>query len=254
MEKITQEEVLKFINWEDGLKELSDKEKIKLADIAVAYNLNPLKKEIHFTVNNSKDYSTGKWTKKWTPIVAYTSILAIANSKVKWFKFEWIWGKDSRDVKIVLDTVNWWTIEWEVFYDEFKKNTSVWNTMWRFMIRKVALAQAMRFIAPWELAGIYIAEEITDETEEEIVKKSKPLDVVEDWKEKFSKTQLKELVQAYNEWWAEYAKQAFVEMGDSFDIEYMKEHIIPQLSKTYKENQAISDDHMNEIWNNRFNN
>lgn len=238
---ITKEEVLKFIDGEDSLKELSQKEREKLADVAVAYNLNPLKKEIHFTTNNGKD-SKWNWVKIGTPIIAYTSVLAIANAKVKWFRFEWFWEKD---VKIIVDTMNGWTIEWEVFFDEFAKTNkngelnSTWKTMWKFMIRKVALAQAMRFVAPWELSWIYIAEEMTDRDEASLQ------DSVNNSLRKYTKKEFIELAEALNEWGTDFWNWVYRDQVEVYEIPLNK---IKKLNETYKSNQNITKEDIDSIW------
>lgn len=240
--EITKQYVLDYINNNNALNELSNKEKEKLADIAVAYQLNPIKKEIYFTINNSN--VNWQWVKTWTPIVAYTSILAIANKQVKWFRFEWLW--DSKDVKIIVDTIAWWQIEWEVYFDEFAKKkrdgtlNSMWANMGKFMIRKVALAQAMRFIAPNELSWLYIAEEITEHSENQIT-----------WrKEVFRKHEFKQLADSFNDWWLELWKQTYVEMAQSYNMVWLEDKI-KKLADIYKENQKVSEDDINNLWKNK---
>jgi len=66
-------------------------------------------------------------------------------------------------------------------------------------------------------------------------------------KEKFTKKQYKEIVSAFNDGGTELAQETYKDLSEDYDVEEVKDKM-KELWKTYKDNQAISEDDMERIW------
>jgi hypothetical protein len=123
-------------------------------ETAKAYNLNPFKREVHFTAYNGE----------LKIIVGYEVYLkrAEATHKLDGWKVD-IQGQGF-DMKAV---VTIYRKDWqypfihEAYKGEVAQNTPIWTKMPRFMLKKVAIGQAFRLAFPEEMGGMpYMEEEL----------------------------------------------------------------------------------------------
>ena len=161
---IPAEEVKKYI-----APNATDGELWMFLGIAKAYNLNPFKREIHFVKYKPRDGSEAKAQ----VIIGYEVYLkrAMATGLLEWWKVT-IEGETAADMVAVFKAKRSdWTeeFEWRVYRSEFDKGQSVWKTMPKFMLCKVAIGQGMRLLLPEDLGGMpYSPEEINGHTSEQI--------------------------------------------------------------------------------------
>jgi len=66
-------------------------------------------------------------------------------------------------------------------------------------------------------------------------------------KEKFTKKQFKEIVEAFNEWGADLANATYTDLKEDYDVAEIKDKL-HKLSSIYKDNQAISEEDMENVW------
>lgn len=135
---------------------------------AISFGLNPLKREIHFIPREiwegprGNKRPTGKF--EVSIVVGYEVYLKRAEKQKSldgWgVKFE----KDGTDTKAVITIYRKdWTHPFvhEVFLSEARQNTSIWDKMPKFMLRKVVVGQGFRLCFPEEMGGLpYMPEEI----------------------------------------------------------------------------------------------
>ena len=162
------------------LENVPSDEIIKAVYLAKHYELDPLKREVYFVPFNIYDTdpkTNRRYVKKKTVqlIVSYLEYIKRAERSEKldgWsvqirqegndFVAEvTIWRKDWRQPFV-----------WNVYLSEVKKDTRAWREMPKFMLRKVAIAQAFRIAFPEELAGMpyeeaeIITEDLNGKTEQ----------------------------------------------------------------------------------------
>lgn len=158
------EEVKKYI-----APNATDAELWMYMGICRAYNLNPLKREIHFVKYKSRD---GKDTKTQV-IIGYEVYLkrAMATGKLEWWNVT-VEGETAAEMEGVFKAKRSdWTepFEWRVPRSEFDKNQSTWKVMPKFLLKKCAIGQGLRLLFPEELGGMpYSPEEINGHTSEQI--------------------------------------------------------------------------------------
>lgn len=156
--QVTADDIRKFIV---GSKTLASvpKQQIDIAiEVARAYNLNPYKREVHFTPYNGEIKI----------IVGYEVYLkrAEATHKLNGWKVEIMgMGADMRAV-VTIYRKDWQhPFLHEAYKVEVAQNSPTWTKMPRFMLKKVAIGQAFRLAFPEEMGGMpYLEEELPDMT------------------------------------------------------------------------------------------
>ncbi len=153
-QQVTADEIRKFIVGNKTFERVP-KTQIDIAiETAKAYNLNPFKREVHFTPYNGE----------LKIIVGYEVYLkrAEATRKLNGWKVE-IQGQGS-DMKAVATIYrkDWeYPFVHEAYKVEVAQNTPIWTKMPRFMLKKVAIGQAFRLAFPEEMGGMpYMEEEL----------------------------------------------------------------------------------------------
>ena len=148
------------------LKNISDAEIIKAISVAKYLGLNPLKKEVHLVPYGNTVQL----------IVGYTEYIKRANRSGKLNGWKVNFGKDEIDeyAEVVIWRKDWeHEFKWKVYLSEAMQNSPTWKKMPRFMLRKVAIAQAFRLAFPDETAHLpyeeaeIIVEDISNITEAE---------------------------------------------------------------------------------------
>lgn len=213
--KVDDELLNRFMNTWGIANQLSPQEKAQFVDIAKAYNLNPMKKEIHVTAYGSGDF------RKLSIITGYEVYLKRAERtgkldgieveqsgelvptevmrRAKGGKLEpkKSWGGDySVTVKVFRKD---WSRPFvhTVYFEEFSQHNAIWIEKPKFMLRKVAIAQAYRLAFPDELGGLpYIEEEIHQDYEHKNVTEDiqTEYEIVEDQKFKDLSKEVMELM------------------------------------------------------------
>ena len=184
------------------LENVPSDEIIKAVYLAKHYELDPLKREVYFVPFNIYDTdpkTNRRYVKKKTVqlIVSYLEYIKRAERSEKldgWsvqIKREGtdfvaevtIWRKDWRQPFV-----------WNVYLSEVKKDTRAWREMPKFMLRKVAIAQAFRIAFPEELAGMPYeeAEIITEDYNKDIQEEVKTVVKKFEKQEKQEKEEKKE--------------------------------------------------------------
>ena len=139
------------------LKNIPDAEIIKAISVAKYLGLNPLKKEVHFVPYGNTVQL----------IVGYTEYIKRANKSGKLNGWRVDFGKDDLDeyAEVIIWRKDWeHEFRWKVYLSEAMQNSPTWKKMPRFMLRKVAIAQAFRLAFPDETAHLpYEEAEITVE-------------------------------------------------------------------------------------------
>jgi phage recombination protein Bet len=184
--KVDDELLNRFMNTWGIANQLTPQEKSQFMEISKAYNLNPLKREIHVTA-----YGEGQY-RKLSIITGYEVYLKRAERtgkldgievedfgtleptevmrRVKGGKLEPknSWGGDYGL------TVKVYRKDWSrpfvhtVHFEEFSQHNQIWIEKPKFMLRKVGIAQAYRLAFPDELGGLpYIEEEVYQDFREE---------------------------------------------------------------------------------------
>lgn len=144
----------------------TDKELYMFMGIAKSYNLNPFKREIHFIKYGSSPGQT---------VVGYETY--IKRAEKTGFLDGWECTTDEKKAYVTIyrkDRAK--PFKWEVDFSEFNTGQSTWKKMPKFMLKKVAIAQAFRLCFPEDLGGLpYMPEEITGGTSEELPKEEEKL-------------------------------------------------------------------------------
>ena len=138
---------------------------------ALAFGLNPLKREIHFVPREikRKNPTTGYWDKtgEWevSIIIGYEVYIKRAEATGKLNGWGVRFEKEGADTKaiITIHKKGWENpFEHEVYLSEARQERSpIWDKMPRFMLRKVTIGQGFRLAFPEEMGGLpYLPEEI----------------------------------------------------------------------------------------------
>lgn len=144
---------------------LNEQQKLMFYNLALQFNLNPFKREIH-----AIPYGQG-----WNFVTGYQVYVARAEATglLNGWSTESIHsvGKyneesDLTGARITIYRKDWdKPFVWEVALAEFDKGTSTWKNMKEFMIKKIAIGQGFRLAFPNELGGMpYLKEELEDLT------------------------------------------------------------------------------------------
>lgn len=175
VEIITAEKILSYMEAFGIASQLNEGEKRQFIEVATAYNLNPFKREIYclpYDTNVKKpDGSWGK-ERKLSIITGYEVYLKRAERVGSLDGWEVAIEGFGEEMKAVL-TVHRkdWThpFKHEVYFSETAKRDkdghpmSMWKTMPKFMLKKVAIAQGFRMAFPDEFGGMpYAADELPD--------------------------------------------------------------------------------------------
>ncbi|MDQ3098961.1 MAG: recombinase RecT [bacterium] len=148
------DEVQSFILGGELSRKLSSTQKDLCIKTSLAFNLNPLKREVHFVPFNN-DIKI---------VVGYEVYLKRAekSGKLNGWRVD-IDGAGSNMKAVVTINRKDWEKPFihEVFLVEARQSTPLWLKMPRFMLKKVAIAQAFRLAFPEELGGLpYMPEEV----------------------------------------------------------------------------------------------
>lgn len=163
------EKLLEFLKIAGVATKLSEAERLQFVEIAMAYNLNPFKREIYCSTYGSGEYRTT------SIITGYEVYIKRAERTGKLNG----WGvaiegsvKDASLKAIITIHRKDWEEPFthEVYFEEvcqYKKDgnpTSIWAKMPRFMTKKVAIAQGFRLCFSDELGGMpYTSDELPQE-------------------------------------------------------------------------------------------
>ena len=139
---------------------LNEQQKTLFYNLAVQFNLNPFKHEIH-----AIPFGSG-----WNYVTGYQVYVARAEATglLNGWHVESM-GNEKGDLvgaKITIHRKDWENpFIWEVSFAECNKNQGLWKTMPEFMIKKIAIGQGFRLAFPNELGGMpYLKEELEDIT------------------------------------------------------------------------------------------
>ncbi len=139
---------------------LNEQQKTMFYNLAVQFNLNPFKREIH-----AIPYGQG-----WNYVTGYQVYVsrAEATGLLNGWHVEST-GNEKGDLtgaKITIYRKDWeQPFIWEVAFQEYNKNQGLWKTSPEFMIKKIAIGQGFRLAFPNELGGMpYLKEELEDIT------------------------------------------------------------------------------------------
>jgi len=139
---------------------LNEQQKTMFYNLAVQFNLNPFKREIH-----AIPFGSG-----WNYVTGYQVYVARAEATglLNGWHVESM-GNEKGDLvgaKITIHRKDWGNpFVWEVSFAECNKNQGLWKTMPEFMIKKIAIGQGFRLAFPNELGGMpYLKEELEDIT------------------------------------------------------------------------------------------
>jgi phage recombination protein Bet len=179
-EKITEDKLMGWMKTAGVASNLSEKEKVQFMEIAVAYQLNPFKREIYCNA-----YGEGQY-RNLSIITGYEVYLKRAErtNDLSGWHCETSGSIESKDLKAIITIHrNSWKHPFihEVEYAEYvqhKKDgtvTKFWADKPKTMIKKVAMAQGFRLAFPDELGGMpYTADELHLEpvVEVEVIKKT----------------------------------------------------------------------------------
>lgn len=137
---------------------LSEQQKVMFYNLALQFNLNPFKREIHAIPYGSS----------WNFVTGYQVYVARAEAtgQLDGWATESIHDEKGnlQGAKIIIYRKDWeHPFVWEVALAEFEKQTTIWKTMKEFMIKKIAIGQGFRLAFPNELGGLpYLKEELED--------------------------------------------------------------------------------------------
>ena len=172
---ITGNKITEYMDAFNIANQLNDNEKKQFIEVAIAYNLNPFKREIYcvpYEANAKK--ADGSWGKerKLSIITGYEVYLKRAERVGSLDGWETVIEGEGDSMKAVLTIhrKNWsHPFKHEVYFNETAKKDkegnpqSMWKTMPKFMLKKVAIAQGFRMAFPDEFGGMpYAAEELPE--------------------------------------------------------------------------------------------
>lgn len=151
---ITKEKIIEFLGIIKTGTALNDKEKIQFIEVAMAYGLNPFKREIYAT-----KYAEGDG---FSIIVGFETYLKRAerSGKLDGWECEFLGEGDSLSCVVTIYRKDWSRpFKHEVFYSECVQKTKdghitkFWQKK-RLMTRKVGISQAFRMAFPDENGGL----------------------------------------------------------------------------------------------------
>src|SRR4029079_12380621 len=154
--QVTADEVRKFIVGNKTFDRVTPQQIDMAIETAKAYNLNPFKREVHFTPYNGE----------LKIIVGYEVYLKRAEATGKldgWSVAIEGQGLDMKAV-VVIHRKDWsHPFTHEAYKAEVAQSSPIWQKMPRFMLKKVAIGQAFRLAFPEQMGGMpYMEEELPD--------------------------------------------------------------------------------------------
>jgi phage recombination protein Bet len=167
---VTKEKITEYLT-AFNMTNLTPSEQTQFIEIAMAYQLNPFKREIYCVpyMKNVKDEATGKWEKQraLSIITGYEVYLKRAErtGKLDGWKCE---TDDKGKATATIYRKDWkYPFVHEIYlkeagqFDDKGELRSMWKKMPKFMLKKVCVAQAFRLCFPDEFGGLpYIADEM----------------------------------------------------------------------------------------------
>ncbi len=161
------EEIQSFILGGELSRKLSSTQKELCIKTSLAFNLNPLKREVHFVPYHNEIKI----------VVGYEVYLKRAENsgKLNGWRVDIEGAGSTMKAVVTINRKDWdKPFTHEVFLVEARQPTPLWLKMPRFMLKKVAIAQAFRLAFPEELGGLpYMPEEIGLEGSTSLPNKSK---------------------------------------------------------------------------------
>ena len=166
---ITEKQIIEWMDMTGLTKQLQDHEKTQFVRIAMAYKLNPLKKEIFCNVYNANDPDR----RTLSIVIGYQSFIKRAERLKLLDGWNCVTVKEDDDLKAVCTIYrkDWkFPFVYPAWYKECVQTTkqgipnSFWRKMPKFMLRKVCTAQAFRLCFPDEDLP-YIQEEWPEDRE-----------------------------------------------------------------------------------------
>lgn len=168
-EIITREKILEYLKIFTSVS-LDDKEREQFVEIAIAYNLNPFKREIYCTpYNASVKQADGTWKKqrKLSVITGYEVYIKRAERIGTLNGWNVTVREEKNDIiaKIIIHRKDWqYPFEHEIYMNEYREDNKMWKSKPMTMLKKVAMAQGFRLAFPDEMGGMpYSAEELPGE-------------------------------------------------------------------------------------------
>jgi phage recombination protein Bet len=172
IETVTKEKISEYLT-AFNMTSLTPQEQKQFSEIAVAFQLNPFKREIYcIPYTKSVKDTSGKWIKEraLSIITGYEVYLKRAErtGKVNGWRCEIIGNGDAMKAVATIYRKDWKNpFIHEVYFEEVAQKSdegtlrSLWKKMPKFMLKKVCIAQAFRLCFPDEFGGIpYIADEM----------------------------------------------------------------------------------------------
>jgi phage recombination protein Bet len=144
---------------------LTPEQQVLFIKTAVAFNLNPLKREIYAVPYQER--SSGKY--RLSIVTGYEVYLKRAERLAILDGWK-VWTEDGNDgkpikAKIVIYRRDWKNpFEHEVYFKEYAQQNKMWDTKPHTMIKKVVTAQGFRMAFPDEMGGLpYTSDELPEE-------------------------------------------------------------------------------------------
>jgi phage recombination protein Bet len=180
VEVITAEKISSYMDAFGIASQLNEGEKRQFIEVATAYNLNPFKREIYclpYDTNVKKPDGTWGKERKLSIITGYETYLKRAErtGKMDGWQADIEGSGEEMAAVVTIYRKDWsrpfihkayWSECKQLTYDKEKKVyrlNAMWEKMGKFMLKKVATAQAFRLCFPDEFAGMpYAADELPD--------------------------------------------------------------------------------------------
>lgn len=173
-EKITKEKIIQYLDAFGMSTGLTEQEQSQFIEIAIAYQLNPFKREIYCIPFMTSVKEDDKWVKK-------KKLSIITGYEVYIKRAERLKVLDGWNVKtfgkipdlkavITIHRKDWsHPFEHEVWFREYNLENKIWQNKPVTMIKKVAVAQGFRMAFPDEFGGMpYTNDEMPDNMTKEI--------------------------------------------------------------------------------------
>lgn len=179
----------KLLEWLDTFgvgANLNDKEKEQFCQTAQAFNLNPIKREIHCIA-----YTDKKGKRTLSLVTGYEVYIRRAerSGKLNGWSVTHAGSTKTPDdplrAAVTIHRKDWdHPLTHEVYLFEYKKDNAFWNGKPLTMLKKTCIAQAFRLCFPEELGGMpYTTDEMSEEMEFAGESTVKPEDTTEPGKE-----------------------------------------------------------------------
>ena len=164
-ELITPELIKEYLDAFGMTSQLEEPEKNQFIQVACAFQLNPLKREVYCVPFN--DYKSGK--RKLSIVVGYEVYVKRAERSGQLSGWR-VWTEDNNKKAIIeINRKDWKTpLRHEVFFDEYSQENRMWKSKPVTMLKKVAIAQGFRLAFPCECGGMpYTSDEMPTSDEQQ---------------------------------------------------------------------------------------